>query len=243
MDMGTGHAKLFARIVLLATGVRWDRLECPGIESVACHYVCNDSTAGTCRNADVAIVGAGNSAGQAAMYLAECGPNRVIHLIVRKMLGPGMSDYLVQRIRFTQNILVHEHSIVARVEKGRVILSRPDGIAAYDIAAVFPFIGAKPIAREISDVGLNSDGYVLVGDAAVEAGWPLASRMPQPLETTIPRILAAGDGRAGATRRMAFAAGDGALAVVCTHRLLAMQRIKDAENLCDIERRHSFGGK
>ena len=129
---------LHARIVLIAAGVRWRKLDCQGaerFESAGIHYACTSVEAMLYDEQDVAVVGAGNSAGQAAMYLAECCPERTVHLLVRRHLGPGMSDYLLGRIRARPNIGVHEGVEIAGVHGERRLESvtlrafNPDGPA------------------------------------------------------------------------------------------------------------------
>jgi thioredoxin reductase (NADPH) len=181
------------------------------------------------RDQDVAVVGAGNSAGQAAMFLADrCA--RTVHMLIRgPALGPGMSDYLAARIRATPNIRLHEESEITQVHGQRhpesiTIQNRKTGLDAnLPMAAIFVFIGADPdIAWLPQTVARDNLGYLLTGTDVAKCGqWPLADREPCPLETSIPGILAAGDVRSGATRRVGFAVGDGSLAVTCVHRLRA----------------------
>jgi thioredoxin reductase (NADPH) len=106
LDCGT---QLFARTVLIAVGVRWRKLEAEGadrFESAGIHYACTSVESVLYDSQDVAVVGGGNSAGQAAMFLAECCRTRTVHMLVRSPLGPSMSDYLVDRIRGASNIVV-----------------------------------------------------------------------------------------------------------------------------------------
>lgn len=239
LDCGT---TLRARTVLLAAGVRWRKLEAAGaerFESQGIHYACTSVEAMLYDEQDVAVVGAGNSAGQAAMFLADCCRNRTVHLLVRKVLGPGMSEYLVGRIRAAPNISVHEGVEISQVDGERRLQSlmlrkfHPDGEPrASDpppetlaVGAVFVFIGAEPGCSWLPH-GIARDklGYILTGTDALQSGqWPLKDREPCPLETTIPGILAAGDIRAGSTKRVGFAVGDGSLAVTCVHRLTAIR--------------------
>ncbi|HEV7301500.1 MAG TPA: FAD-dependent oxidoreductase [Tepidisphaeraceae bacterium] len=233
---------LRARTVLLAAGVNWRRLEAQGaarFESAGIHYACTSVEALLYDTQDVAVVGAGNSAGQAAMFLADCCRDRQVHLLVRKRLGPGMSDYLVGRIRTAPNITVHEGVQIDAVHGERRLESvtlrgyhTTDGsrtnIETLDplpVAAVFVFIGAEPGCAWLPEtVARDKLGYVLTGIDALRAGkWPLTDREPCPLETTLPGLLAAGDIRAGSTKRVGFAVGDGSLAVTCVHKLMAMR--------------------
>jgi thioredoxin reductase (NADPH) len=233
---------LRARMVLIAAGVKWRRLEAEGaerFESQGIHYACTSVEAILYDSSDVAVVGAGNSAGQAAMYLSQCCPNRTVHLLVRRRLGPGMSDYLVGRIRATKNIRVHEGVQVSAVHGGR----RLEGVTlkAFDpdvetattegpterlnVSAVFVFIGADPGCGWLpKNIARDKLGYLLTGADVVRAGaWPLKDREPCPLETSIPGLLAAGDIRAGSTKRVGFAVGDGSLAVTCVHKLIKIR--------------------
>jgi thioredoxin reductase (NADPH) len=259
LDCGT---QLRAKTVLLAAGVRWRKLDAEGaerFESAGIHYACTSVEAMLYDTADVAVVGAGNSAGQAAMYLAECCRDRTVHLLIRRTLGPGMSSYLVNRIRAAANIVVHEGVEISAVHGERrmesVTLrqytpesavpakggpanaptanSAPSKIESapaaprekLNISAAFVFIGADPGCSWLPE-GLARDqlGYVLTGVDALRSGqWPLKDREPCPLETTIPGLLAAGDIRAGSTKRVGFAVGDGSLAVTCVHKLTAIQ--------------------
>ena len=244
LDCGT---VLRTKVVLIAAGVRWRKLDAAGaerFESAGVHYVCTSVEATLYDTQDVAVVGAGNSAGQAAMFLAECCRNRTVHLLVRKRLGPGMSEYLVGRLRAAPNVVVHEGVEVSAVHGDRRLdglslrPARPDGAAAdaapadappagerLAVAAAFVFIGAEPGCSWLPP-GIARDGlgYVLTGIDALRSGrWPVADREPCPLETTVPGILAAGDIRAGSTKRVGFAVGDGSLAVTCAHRLTAIR--------------------
>ena len=235
-------ATLRARTVLLAAGVHWRKLEAQGadrFESAGIHYAWTSVEAMLYDKQDVAVVGAGNSAGQAAMYLADCCRDRTVHLLVRRRMGPGMSDYLIGRIRAAPNIVLHEGVEVAtvdgerRLERVTLRAFNPDGPAQEDqgssetlpVSAVFVFIGAEPGCSWLPDtLARDKLGYILTGVDALRSGhWPLHDREPCPLETTIPGILAAGDIRAGSTKRVGFAVGDGSLAVTCVHRLTAIR--------------------
>ena len=222
-----------ARVVLVATGVGWRKLPAVGaerFESAGIHYVCTAVEAVLYDESDVVVVGGGNSAGQATMHLAECCRTRRVHLVVRSPLGTGMSEYLVSRIRGAANVTVHEGTEVAEVGgehhlESVVLAHAPSGTRErLACSGVFVFIGADPAARWLpAEVARDDSGYVLTGSDALRSGrWPLADRSPCPLETTVPGVLAAGDVRAGTTKRVGFAVGDGSLAVTCTHHLLSL---------------------
>jgi thioredoxin reductase (NADPH) len=227
-------AEIRCQVVLLATGVRWRQLEAEGAERFVgsgIFYACTTVEADLFDQADVAVVGAGNSAGQAAMFLAECCPTRTVHLLVRRTLGPSMSDYLVQRIQGTANIVVHEQTEIEAIEGSRrveeLILRNTAAQlqSRLPCAAVFVFIGAEPAADWLpAEIARDAKGFVLTGTEVLRSGlWPRSDRDPCPLETTVPGILAAGDIRSGSVKRVGFAVGDGSLAVTCAHRLLSIR--------------------
>src|SRR5262249_40177132 len=143
------------RVLLLALGVRWRHLECTGADRFAhggIYYACTTVEADLYDGADVAVVGGGDSAGQAAMFLAECCPTRAVHLVIRRTLGRSMSNYLSQRIRGTANIVVHEHTEIQAVHGNRIpetiILKNKATNSEQQVpcSAVFVFIGAEPPA-------------------------------------------------------------------------------------------------
>jgi thioredoxin reductase (NADPH) len=224
-----------ARVVLIATGVRWRKLEAPGaedFEGAGVHYVCTSVEAVLYDGGDVAVVGGGNSAGQAAMYLAECCPTRRVHLLVRSKIRSTMSDYLVNRLKTAPNVTIREGTEIASVEGENQIDGvklKSKGSAELEwlpCVGVFVFIGAEPAVEWLpAEVARDERGYVVAGADVKRAGlWPLADRDPCPLETSVPGLLAAGDIRSGSTKRVGFAVGDGSMAVACAHTLLADQR-------------------
>jgi thioredoxin reductase (NADPH) len=227
-------AHIRCRVVLLALGVFWRRLEAEEADrftGAGIYYACTTVEADLYDGTDVAVVGAGNSAGQAMMFLAECCPSRTVHAIIRHKLGPSMSDYLANRIRAAPNIVVHEQTEIDAVFGNRrleeISLKTGDATAQCRLpcSAVFVFIGAEPAAEWLpSEIARDAKGYLLTGSDVIRSGlWPRTDRDPCPLETTLPGVLAAGDIRAGSTKRVGFAVGDGSLAVTCVHRLLAIE--------------------
>jgi thioredoxin reductase (NADPH) len=226
-------AEIRCRVILLATGIHLRRLQAEGADrftGAGIYYACTTVEADLYDGSDVGVVGAGNSAGQAVMFLAECCPGRTVHLLIRRTLGPGMSEYLTARIRATANVVVHEETEVETVSGNRrmeeiTLKSRTGGQQRLPCSALFVFIGGEPSAPWLpSDIGRDDSGFLLTGaDVARSGRWPRADREPCPLETTVPGVLAAGDIRSGSTKRVGFAVGDGSLAVTCAHRLLAIQ--------------------
>ncbi len=227
MDCG---AVVTAKVALIAAGVRWKKLEALNAhkyERSGIYYACTSIEAILHDHQDVAVVGAGNSAGQAAMFLANCCPGRKVHLVVRGVLGPSMSEYLHRRILQDKNIVVHEGAQITEVHGGMQInsikiQSKTEGTFDLPAAAVFVFIGAEADHSWIPDsIARDDKGFVLTGIDALNSGlWPLKDRTPCVLETSMPRVLAAGDIRSGTTKRVGFAVGDGSLAVSCAHNLL-----------------------
>ena len=229
LDCGS---EIRCRVILLALGVHWRRLEATGADrftGAGIYYACTTVEADLHDGTDVAVVGAGNSAGQAAMFLAECCPTRKVHLLIRHTLGPNMSEYLANRLRATANVVVHEQTEIDTINGDRriqeITLKNHAGPKRpLPCSAVFVFIGAEPSAAWLpSEIGRDAKGYLLTGTDVIRSGlWPRGDRDPCPLETTLPGILAAGDIRSGSTKRVGFAVGDGSLAVTCAHRLLSI---------------------
>ncbi|MGO9111993.1 MAG: FAD-dependent oxidoreductase [Thermoguttaceae bacterium] len=228
-------AEIHCRVILLALGVRWRRLEADGADrftGAGIYYACTTVEADIYDGADVAVVGGGNSAGQAVMFLAECCRTRKVHLLIRRTLGPGMSEYLASRIRSAANVVIHEQTEIDAIcgnhRIGELVV-RNNSTALQSrlpCSAVFVFIGAEPAAEWLPvELARDATGYLLTGSDVVRSGlWPKADRDPCPLETTLPGVLAAGDIRSGSTKRVGFAVGDGSLAVTCAHRLLSIGR-------------------
>jgi thioredoxin reductase (NADPH) len=140
-----------------------------------------------------------------------------------------MSDYLARRIERHEKIEVIRHVAVEAV-RGEGTLSglrlrevRDGGTRDLDCSAVFVFIGAQPRTGWLpAGVAVDAKGFILTGADAARSGlWPLSDREPCAVETTCPGVFAAGDVRSNTTKRVAFAVGDGALAVTCAHRVLA----------------------
>jgi thioredoxin reductase (NADPH) len=228
-------AEIRCRVLLLALGVRWRPLEADGADrfsGAGIYYACTRVEADLFDSEDVAVVGGGNSAGQAAMFLAECRPTRTVHLLVRGSLGPGMSEYLAERIRATSNVVVHEKTEVealygeSHLEAIRVRNSVTGATTQHSCAAAFVFIGAEPAAAWVpTEIARDAKGFLLTGaDVLASGAWSRSDREPCALGTSVPGVLAAGDIRAGSVKRVGFAVGDGSLAVTCAHRLITINR-------------------
>ncbi|MDG3002612.1 FAD-dependent oxidoreductase [Paludisphaera mucosa] len=219
------------RTVLIATGASYQRLPIDGCErwdGGGIFYSCTSVHARSCREGRAAVVGGGNSAGQAAMYLADHTAGATL-LLRGGDIRKSMSDYLARRIERHEKIEVLRHVEVDAIEgesslRGvRLRDVREGGVRNLDCTAVFVFIGAQPRTEWLPpDIAVDSKGFIITGaDAAQSAKWPLKDREPCVVETTSPGVFAAGDVRSNTTKRVAFAVGDGALAVTCAHRVLS----------------------
>src|SRR3954469_18471507 len=224
-----------ARIVVAAPGMEWRRLEVDGVEALlgrGVYYGAGRSEAGQCGGDDVAVVGAGNSAGQAVMDLANAGAT--VQMLVRgESLARTMSAYLVERIQRHPLIRVRLHTEVTAIHEqdgrltGVTVTERGGPPVDLPARALFLCIGGTPRTgwAQAARVRLDARGFVVTGPDLLDAGrrpegWPL-DRDPLPLETTVPGFFAAGDVRSGSTKRGAGAVGEGAMAVALAHRRLA----------------------
>ncbi len=220
-----------ARAVLIATGVSYSRLEAPGVAELTgqgVYYGASASEARGTEGDDVYLVGAANSAGQAALNLARYA-RRVVMLVRSDSLEKSMSQYLVDRINATDNIDVClETEVVAGAGTAHLesltLRHRPTGAEEQVVTNwLFVFIGAYPHTDWLGDdVARDDKGFLLTGpDLLVTdpARWPLA-RAPFLLETSRPGVFAAGDARYSSMKRVASAVGEGAMAVALVHRYL-----------------------
>jgi thioredoxin reductase (NADPH) len=222
---------VLGRTVLIATGATYQRLPVAGCErwdGAGIFYSCTTVHARSCKSGRAAVVGGGNSAGQAAMFLADHTAGATL-LLRGGDIRKSMSDYLARRIERHEKIEVIRHVEVDAVEGDRMLTGirlrdvRDGGFRDLECSAVFVFIGAQPRTNWLpSSIAVDSKNFILTGaDAAHSGRWPLENREPCTVETTCPGVFAAGDVRSNTTKRVAFAVGDGALAVTCAHRVLA----------------------
>lgn len=212
-----------ARTVVIASGARYRRLEVENLdrfEGAAVHYWASPLEAKLCAGHEVALVGAGNSAGQAAVFLAS--QVKKVWMIVRgPSLAATMSRYLIERIESTPNIEVVVRSAVVDLEgpEGQLETVRwrgPDGVETTKaISHLFLFIGAAPNTAWLTHchVALDNHGFV-------RTGTDLSPDCP-PLHTSRKGVFAIGDARAGSVKRVAAAVGEGAQAVAAIHAYLA----------------------
>jgi thioredoxin reductase (NADPH) len=222
-----------SRAMLVATGVDWRRLEVPGIDELlgsGVYYGAGPSEALTCSGCRVAIVGGGNSAGQAVIRFSRYAAQ--VTLLVRgRSLEASMSQYLVSQLKGLGNVEVRTDSEVVSIESDTrlrtLMVSSGGTLTRLSAEALFVCIGGVPRSQGAANVGLALDGagYVRTGaELSSSAGavdrWPL-SRQPLPLETSLPGLFAAGDVRSGSIKRCAAAIGEGSMAVALVHQRLA----------------------
>jgi thioredoxin reductase (NADPH) len=232
LELSDGSA-VRARTVVVASGARYRRPDIPNLadfEGGSVSYWASPVEAKLCQGEEVALVGGGNSAGQAVVFLAP--KVERLHLVVRGTgLEASMSRYLIDRIQALPNVDLHVGKEVVALEGDRdgltaaVFRQRASG-ATYTcpLHHLFLFIGADPNAAWLRDhVSVDPKGFVLTG-LACPHGAGAAGRPAQPLETTFPGVFAIGDVRAGSTKRVAAAVGEGAAVVAQIHTVLALQQ-------------------
>ncbi|MDF2759130.1 MAG: cyclic nucleotide-regulated FAD-dependent pyridine nucleotide-disulfide oxidoreductase, partial [Thermomicrobiales bacterium] len=220
--------------VILSLGARYRKLSVPGeaeLEGGNVYYAATEVEAQVCQGQDIAVVGGGNSAGQAALFLAERA-NKVYLLARCDDLGEDMSRYLIDRIMAISNIEVLIQTCVAELVgenelTGVTIEHKHTGERrAIDVTALFIFIGADaPTAWLADTLALDEKGFISTGLSVKTApAWQDADRDPFLFEASLPGIFAVGDVRSGAIRRTASAVGEGSMAVRLCHAYLAEAR-------------------
>lgn len=221
-------AEVSCQAALIATGVAYRQLDVPGAAELAgagVYYGAATTEALLYRDSEVGVIGAGNSAGQAAVHLARFA--RCVHLLVRgEDLTSGMSAYLVDQIKALDKVQLHTRTSVVAVEgKGHLERARfrgPDGELELGIDALFVFIGQQPRTAWLEGVVARDEpGFVLTGrDVESGHGWNL-DREPYLLESSMPGIFAAGDVRHRSVKRIASAVGEGSMAIQFVHLYMA----------------------
>ena len=228
--------ELKARAVIIASGAIYRQPDIEGLEKfegVGVHYGASHIQGMMCRNQNVVIVGGGNSAGQAAVYLSSRA-RKVSVLIRRDNLADTMSQYLIRRIESTPNIELVVYTEVKRLEGDASIEAihvrnnQTGEETAMDASHLFLFIGAQPASQFLDEKIIRDEkGFVRTGDTLTaehleQAQWPL-ERHPFHLETSCPGVFAVGDIRSGSVKRVASAVGDGSVCVSFVHSALTDQ--------------------
>ncbi len=228
-----GHS-VSGRTVVIATGAQYRKLPLKNLddfEGMGIYFGATFIEAQLCTNEEVIVVGGGNSAGQAAVFLSEM--SKHVHMLVRSNgLADTMSRYLIRRIEDTPKITLHICTEIIALE-GQNHLERVQwrdkntgATETHDIRHIFLMTGATPNTQWLSDcVALDDKGFVRTGSDLTEedllkSGWPL-ERHPFLLETSLPGVLAVGDVRSGNVKRVASAVGEGSISIHLAHKALA----------------------
>ena len=228
-----GNARVPARTVIIATGAAYRRPSLDNLarfEGTGIYYGATFMEAQLCRGEEVAVVGGGNSAGQAAIFLAQS--TKRVHMLVRSSgLAESMSRYLIRRIEQNPAIVLRTNTEIVALEGNDHLETvrwrnhQTGGIETHDIRHVFLMTGAVPSTQWLDGcVALDANGFIKTGpDLSQEdlaaAHWPLA-RAPYLLETSLPGVFAVGDVRGGNIKRVASAVGEGSIAISFVHRVL-----------------------
>jgi len=228
-----GGPRVLARAVVIATGARYRKLPVENLErfeGAGIYYLATPIETQLCRDEEVVVVGGGNSAGQAAMFLSQTAKR--VHMLVRAAgLAESMSRYLVRRIEDNPVIVLHARTEIVVLE-GDNHLQRVSwrdnergAVTKHDIRHVFSMTGADPNTAWLDGcLTLDEGGFIKTGSDLSEeelaaAGWPL-TRPPRLLETSRPGVLAVGDVRCGNVKRVASAVGEGSIAITFVHQIL-----------------------
>ena len=226
-------ARIPARTIVIATGAEYRRpplKDLSRFEGVGVYYGATFVEAQLCGGEEVNVVGGGNSAGQAAVFLAET--TKRVHMLVRSAgLAESMSRYLIRRIEETATIVLRPYTEIVALEGGdhlesvRWRNSQTGETEEHKISHVFVMTGADPNTRWLDGcVTLDTKGFIMTGPDLLQenlstAGWPL-TRQPYLLETSLPGVFAAGDVRGGSIKRVASAVGEGSIAISFVHKVL-----------------------
>ena len=228
-----GGDVLRTRSIVLAMGVEWRRLQVDSVDRFVgsgVYYGAARSDAGLAQGNDVYLIGAGNSAGQAAIFFSNHA--RSVTLLVRgESLAASMSHYLIEQIATKANIRVETRSEVValhgdeQLEAIEIIDRRAGVTSRRDARALFVLIGAEAATDWLpSEIARDEHGFVLTGTDAIKAGQWKADREPFALETSAPGIFAVGDIRSGSVKRVAASVGEGGVAIALVHRYLQLPR-------------------
>ena len=220
-------AILRAKTVLIASGANYRRLDAENrekFEGMGVYYAATALEGQICRNETVIVVGSGNSAGQAAMFLSD-GAKKVLLVIRGHDITSKMSDYLSRRVQAQKNIEILYRTEIRRMsgnqklEEVELENTKTGEHQVVQTPAVFSMIGAMPCTEWLpAEIARDDKGFIKTGTAvADEPAWRASKHQPTPLETSLPGIFAAGDVRSGSVKRCAAAVGEGGMAVAGVH--------------------------
>ena len=225
---------LLTRAIIIASGVEYRRLAVENLsrfDGAGVYYAATRMEAQLCADEEIAVVGGANSAGQAAMFLAETAKR--VHMLIRgDGLAQTMSRYLISRIEAHPAIELHTRTEIVGLEGNGHLeqiawrTGRGGAVEKQKIRHVFTMTGAEPSTKWLAGcLALDAKGFIKTGaaltaDDLATAKWPLR-RPPYLLETSLPGVLAVGDVRSGSTKRVASAVGEGSIAVASVHQILA----------------------
>ncbi len=225
--------RMLARTIVIATGAEYRRLSLGNLlqfEGAGVYYGATFVEAQLCRGEEVVVVGGGNSAGQAAVFLSQT--TKHVHILVRSAgLAESMSRYLIRRLEQNPAISIRPHTEVAALEGDRHLErirwrdKQTGSIETRDVRHVFVMAGAVPSTQWLNGcVALDGKGFIKTGPELAQedlaaAQWPLV-RAPYLLETSLPGVFAVGDVRRGNIKRVASAVGEGSIAIAFVHQVL-----------------------
>jgi thioredoxin reductase (NADPH) len=223
-------ATLCAKSLVIATGANYNRIEAEGrerFEGVGVYYAATAFERKLCGGSTVIVVGGGNSAGQAAMFLSQ-GAAKVLLVIRGNDLSHSMSDYLSRRVLARENIELLSGTTIQRMTGNSVLEAvelentKTGERRTVETPAVFSMIGATPCTEWLlPEIVRDNKGFIQTGTHVAAAPmWANAARPPAPLETSLPGIFAAGDVRSGSVKRCAAAVGEGSTVVAGVHEAL-----------------------
>jgi thioredoxin reductase (NADPH) len=237
LELGDGTA-IATRSAVIATGASYRRLPLANwerFEGAGVYYAATEIEATSCMGNPVVVVGGANSAGQAALFLADRGSH--VDLVLRSSsLNARMSSYLVNRVAEHERITLWCRTAITALHgdthlQGVTLTERPTAASTVrDCAGLFCFIGATPATSWLEGVALDTNGFVLtdadLDDHDLPPIWSQLGRRPFPYETSVPAVFAVGDVRRSSMKRVAAAVGEGSSAIQSVHRALAEHRLR-----------------
>ena len=220
------ESSVWSKAVVIATGAKYRKLPIPNFEKFegqGIYYSASTMNIKSCRGQEVGVIGGGNSAGQAALFLADVASR--VHIIIRSdAIESKMSNYLIQRISSCNEITVHLKTEVTKLIGENYleeieITTKQQNVITLPVENLFTFIGAKPCTSWLPDsIRKDEKGFLLSGSKANEEGFS-----PQSLETNYSGVFVVGDVRSSSTKRVASAVGEGALVVSQLHQFLSQE--------------------